>query len=301
MSAAGQQIGLRGTGTFIQTGGTNTVDDSLLLGFGPGGQGSYELGLGRLSTRRIYVGLSGTGTFTQTGGTNNVSDDLRLGDQAGARGTYSIFGGTLTAYALDVGGQGGGTLEIADPAAEIFVARLGFAPQSSLAAVSGAKIHLMEMDASFQNRSIDPAALAGLNNLTLVFDETFPTFPHPLEAGGRDLGRTMDGFSFNFALDTLQIGGDRIGQVQLGDYFDNQPAWTADEALYVKNLILGLDSYLDLNGLNLYYLNFTDLGGTYELNGGYLVQVPEPATLSPITTALTPSSPHPVTPSPPHV
>ena len=46
----------------------------------------------------------------------------------------------------------------------------------------------------------------------------------------------------------------------------------------MENLILGARSHLDLNGLNLYYVNFTDLGGTIELDGGSLRQIPEPAT-----------------------
>ena len=75
------------------------------------------------------------------------------------------------------------------------------------------------------------------------------------------------------------MGGADIGQVQLVDTFDNQPDWEGDEALSVYNLVLGQGTYLDLNGLNLYYINFTDLGGSIDLNGGSMSQVPEPATL----------------------
>ena len=94
------------------------------------------------------------------------------------------------------------------------------------------------------------------------------------------MGAVMDGLIDNFALHTLQLGGDAgIGQVQLVDPFDNQPDWEGREALYVENLILGNGSYLDLNGLNLYYGTFTDLGGTIDLNGGSITAVPEPSTL----------------------
>lgn len=51
------------------------------------------------------------------------------------------------------------------------------------------------------------------------------------------------------------------------------------EALYAKEFILGNGSYLDLNGLNIYYQNFIDYGGRFDLNGGQLLFVPEPATL----------------------
>ena len=78
----------------------------------------------------------------------------------------------------------------------------------------------------------------------------------------------MDGWVDNFALDTLMLGGVDIGKVLLVDNFDNQPGWVGSEALYVTNFYVGSGSYLDLNGLNLYYINgaidpgATIIGGT---------------------------------------
>ena len=90
------------------------------------------------------------------------------------------------------------------------------------------------------------------------------------------LGAIMSGFDENFALAELILGDSDIGQIQLVDWRDNM---AGIEALYVKDFELGSGSYLDLNGLNLYYQTFTDLGGTIDLNGGAMTQVPEPATL----------------------
>ena len=100
-----------------------------------------------------------------------------------------------------------------------------------------------------------------------------------LELAGVDLGPSIHGFVDNFALWGLTVaGGAGIGRVRLVDAFDNQPGWPGQECLYVRNLILGGGSYLDLNGFTLYYENLTDYGGNIDFNGGQLVLVPEPAT-----------------------
>ena len=71
-----------------------------------------------------------------------------------------------------------------------------------------------------------------------------------------------------------------IGNVKLVDEFDNQPGWGGAEALYVRRLEIGPGSYLDLNGLNLYYLDGSiGPAALVVLNGGRLVQIPEPAML----------------------
>jgi len=116
-------------------------------------------------------------------------------------------------------------------------------------------------------------------NLTLVFEGGEGVID-PFEVAGQDFGLTETGFVDNFALGTLQLGGDNgIGHVCLVDLFDNQPDWLGTEALYVDSIILGEDSLLDLNGLNVYYRSFVDMGGTIDLSGGSFSQVPEPATL----------------------
>jgi hypothetical protein len=62
----------------------------------------------------------------------------------------------------------------------------------------------------------------------------------------------------------------------LVDLFDNQPEWVGSEALYVEHLQLEDGALLDLNGLNLYYRSFINMGGTIELGGGNLIQVSMP-------------------------
>lgn len=119
-----ETVGQYGNGTFVQTGGTNSVN-SLTLGasqFINGGAystyvadtagfGIYSLGgtatltagvesIGATSVFSNYgqpeTSISGTGLFNQTLGTNNVGI-LKLGDDDGAVGTYNLQGGSLTA------------------------------------------------------------------------------------------------------------------------------------------------------------------------------------------------------------
>ncbi|RJP57215.1 MAG: PEP-CTERM sorting domain-containing protein, partial [Candidatus Auribacter fodinae] len=101
----------------------------------------------------------------------------------------------------------------------------------------------------------------------------------------RDLGAIEEGWDFNFAMDTLTLGGVNIGRLQLVDTYDNQLDWVGTEALYVDTLVLGAGSYLDLNGINLYYRTLVDNGATIDYNSGGLFQwtehvvVPEPTTI----------------------
>jgi len=103
-SGYAEYIGYTGSGTFIQTGGTNTSTDSLYLGYGSNSSGNYELsGNGILNVGTgthhysEYIGFSGTGTFTQTGGTHTVGVYLTLGNSGGSVGTYDLSGdGVLT-------------------------------------------------------------------------------------------------------------------------------------------------------------------------------------------------------------
>jgi fibronectin-binding autotransporter adhesin len=119
-----EHVGYSGTGTFIQTGGTNTTS-FLELGCNTTGNGVYELsGTGCLTCASAWIGWAGTGTFTQSGGTHTLlggygvpeSDGLLLAAARGSSGTYNLNGGTLTLKSLTRGSGtatfnfGGGTL-----------------------------------------------------------------------------------------------------------------------------------------------------------------------------------------------
>jgi autotransporter-associated beta strand protein len=112
-------VGGSGTGTFNQTGGTQTINQSLVVGNVVGSSGNYSLSnTGSLSVgNNEYVGNSGNGTFTQTGGNNTVTQTLILAANAGSSGTYNLDGGTLAASSILVNSAGmlnlnGGILQV---------------------------------------------------------------------------------------------------------------------------------------------------------------------------------------------
>ena len=86
-----ENVGLSGTGSFMQTGGTN-ICSYLAIGEYAGSSGTYSLSGGYLSVgfssqpTQENVGDSGKGVFTQTGGTNSCSY-FNLGNGTGSRGT----------------------------------------------------------------------------------------------------------------------------------------------------------------------------------------------------------------------
>ena len=107
-------IGYWGTGTFTQTGGTNTLSSDVRMGHGPGSVGRYELsGTGELRVRdELYVGDEGKGTFVQTGGSVEMtagSNYVTVGYNASSWGAYELGGtGALSCYRLTVGLNGTG-------------------------------------------------------------------------------------------------------------------------------------------------------------------------------------------------
>ena len=94
LSTGYEIIGEFGTGSFTQSGGTNSISGGMAIGCFAGGSGTYNFSGGSLSAPTEYVGYSGTGVFTQSGGTNAVSS-LVLAQSPGSSGTYNLNGGLL--------------------------------------------------------------------------------------------------------------------------------------------------------------------------------------------------------------
>ena len=87
----GECVGYSGSGSFVQSGGTNIDASPLSLGCYPGSTGTYNLSAGgSLSALTENVGLSGAGTFTQSSGTNATSTLA-----VGPNGRYTVSGGSL--------------------------------------------------------------------------------------------------------------------------------------------------------------------------------------------------------------
>ena len=124
VTSSGEMIGDAGVrGTYTQTGGTHTVNGSLVLGPAAAAQGGYVFSGGTLNVTGDFmlgqaptssgnisigngatvnaasetIGVAGFGTFTQTGGANNVNGVLSLSALTGGDGIYFISGGTVSA------------------------------------------------------------------------------------------------------------------------------------------------------------------------------------------------------------
>ncbi len=79
-------VGLSGTGSFVQNGGT--VKNSFLSLAGAAGcSGAYTLNGGSLSASVARVGDAGNGTFTQNNGSFTVNDGLAIGSSPSGSGT----------------------------------------------------------------------------------------------------------------------------------------------------------------------------------------------------------------------
>jgi hypothetical protein len=113
---SGLGLGVSGTGTFSQSGGTNQLSDlgsvyALSLAYGTASVGVYNLsGSSLLSANSSeIVGYSGVGIFNQSGGSNTITTggSLYLGYVAGASATYVLSGGGLSVSGAEYIGDAG--------------------------------------------------------------------------------------------------------------------------------------------------------------------------------------------------
>ena len=141
LSAPTEYVGGNGRGSFIQQGGSNTITGlnssggtgglSLVMGFGIGGSGTYNLSGGSLFAPTEYVGYSGTGSVMQwPGTTHSITYVLALGQNAGSSGSYYLYGGNLSANSEWIGCAGsgsftqqGGTNSNSGPGSYLYVGR----------------------------------------------------------------------------------------------------------------------------------------------------------------------------------
>ncbi len=84
-----QYVGNTGVGTFVQSGGSNSVSNNLCVGYSAGSSGVYTLG-GNSSVYGggIVVGWLGNGVMSQSSGTISTPNYFDLGYYAGGNGNY---------------------------------------------------------------------------------------------------------------------------------------------------------------------------------------------------------------------
>jgi hypothetical protein len=247
--------------------------------------------------------------FIQTGGSVDVTHGFSV---YGSTTSYVIDGGSMKTWRLVVGNEyilpysqypeyvpsDSATFAIRSADADITIAgQLTLGGGSHFRAVPGATIRMVNPEpivhgwpvfssSLFHNVSISSDDLAGLSNLTLLFDSQ-TSEASTFEVAGADLGDVPAGFAHNFALGSLIVGGDDAAWVRLIDQIDNQRDGFLSEALYVDTLVVAAGSTLDLGGFNLYYRHAMIEGTVIAENGAAMrLAVPEPATLALILVAI---------------
>ncbi len=100
-------VGFNGTGTMNQDGGLvqTKTDFALLLGFGTGSRGTYNLTAGSINAGQVLIGFNGVGTMNQSGGnvtTSGFYNTLSVGGAVGVS-TYNLSGGTVNTGLTVVG------------------------------------------------------------------------------------------------------------------------------------------------------------------------------------------------------
>lgn len=294
LSANKEYIGDEGIGTFTQSGGTNTVTTDLYVGNLFYSNGSYELSDGALSAAREVIAYKGTGTFTQSGGTNTVTDTLTVSALHGT-GTYDLSGGTLTVQNLLGTGEiinkntfnySGGTLDV-----DTFTNNDNFN-------ISGPGTRTVN-----GNVVNNDGGIVKTTDTTAVFTGTFTNhggyISDPSDNYFVDLIISSTGYLQGGVGDNWFVEGDFTNESTQSALWDTGDAylgfigggahtmelgglaggldfaWGTMELLgggslsligtemYVRELILGVGTSLDLGGATLYYTGLTDLGGSY--------------------------------------
>ncbi|BBO33948.1 hypothetical protein [Lacipirellula parvula] len=258
------------------------------------GTARYEMHAGRLNADWITLNSGGRSygsELIQTGGEVVVRELKIFGESS----RYVLSGGSLQARRLQVGFrepvlEPSGNFAILDADAQVEVAgEFLLGSGAEFVAAAGSTIRLTRPDNignidyplvtgnSVAIHATDPQAVAGLNNLTLMFEGGSDIIA-TIEAAGVDRGPTLAGFYQNFSIDTLVIGGVEPASLSLVDLFQNQAGGTLPNALYVDHLVVNEGSTLNLNGLKLYYRTASIAASSLTADASFGIQVvPEPA------------------------
>jgi len=275
---ANEIVGNNGTGSFIQSGGTNTVGGTLTLGSNSGSSGSYTLsGTGSLTATNETIGFFGAGAVTQSGSsTNTVGSTLTIGSQSGANGSYTLSGGNLSVGSQIVGGSGvggqasgtltinGGTLSVGGGYGSINVGffNVGDAGQSGSYTQIGGSTTVS-------------------NALTLGGVSSAGTGNYTLSGGGLDAGSEIIG-TFGTGTFTQTGGLNNVENIEMG-YYSPPGAGTYNLSggeLIAQSIDVGDMSpgtFVQSGGTNsVGILNVGNGGsGSYTLSGGGILEGPE--------------------------
>jgi T5SS/PEP-CTERM-associated repeat protein len=116
LRATNEYVGYFGRGTVEQSGGTNSVDSTMYIGFNALSLGTYSLSGGALSIAGDqYVGYNGSGALNITGGSTATNSNGDLGLNGGSSGSAVVDGAGsqwINNSVLAVGLFGSGSLSV---------------------------------------------------------------------------------------------------------------------------------------------------------------------------------------------
>jgi hypothetical protein len=293
-------IGSAGTGTFNQTGGSNSTP-YLFLGYNGTGSGSYVLGDGTLRVGGTYIGSNGTGLFTQSGGTHTVSGTGTAGlivGYNGGSGTYNLGGGSLGVslrgeFIGSAGfgnfSQSGGTHNVSSSnAISLYIGHNGGVGSYTL---SGGTLNVnFNESIGFngaghfsQTGGTHSLAAAAVGNLspTLVIGDSGGSGTYDLHAGLLSITATNNGQTagvyvgsngtgiFNQSGGTHSISGSFLGALYVG-YNGGVATYNLSGGLLHETATqfgAGADAIVGNGGIG----NFFQSGGTHLINGGLAI------------------------------
>ena len=262
MADGNETIGVRGTGTFNQTGGYNrSQSDPITLGQSAGSIGTYNLS-GDISTSKVVsdqevIGGGGTGTFNQTGGSNligrGVFPNLIIGYGEGSSGTYNLSGGALNVcYTEVIGNLGSGTFN--QSGGTHTLGGIGEGGKLTISANPG--ISSGTYNLSGGTLTLENGYLPG----TIINNGQFNYSGGTLNANITNNGATtLSGFGIRTVNGDVTNNGTVKVTNTIAQYtgtFTNNGAYISDPTISIfNNLIVGQDGYLQGNRYDLFIIS----------------------------------------------
>lgn len=268
LSANSEDIGIGGTGTFNQSGGTHTVTGTMTLAANPGSSGTYNFTGGTLTAGTIV----NNGAFNQSGATTVAANITN-------NGTYNASGPGANTVAGDFTNNTSGTIKTTDTTLTFTGTFTNFGAYISDPSdnhftdlIVGATGYLVGgtgdnffVGNNFTNNSTN--ALWNTQNARLVFDTGADSL-HDFTLGGLAASEAFSWGMIELAAgNTLNLFG---------------------MSFYVDTLILGSGAGFNLDGATIYYRHLVNNGGSIAYsNGGQMLAwgggpsvtpVPEPET-----------------------
>lgn len=186
-------------------------------------KGKYELSGNNqtfFKVNELYIG--NWGEFIYSGGIFNVNR-MVVGDSEGGKFEISLSPGSSNVISTNIN-----ILE-------------EFRLENNCTFIAKSKCAINMKNGSFVNKNDNPSQLSDLRNLTLIFYESHNKF----DVKGKDNGASINGFNNNYAIDAIILTEN--SKLSLNKYTNEK------KALYVNKLVIRNNSYLHLNGINIYY------------------------------------------------